>query len=229
MSAEKIESYIDFQVDHIAIGFLPNKKGNEVPVDTTPSKSWCCCCGSIFQSLLESIVDAYASTLSYKHCEIAILLNDAAKKKFGSDKVAALGIVNDENTGVFFKLRNFHREYEWQYVSVTREELQAIVAFGRSQIGKPFSLYKTTMVAIWPGRETREAYYCAHFTMACLELIGKADFQLNSPNKMTIDDIYTLITEDANRASVRKMVPVHEKTTFANTNLTIREKQQIKI
>lgn len=224
-----IEQYIDFNIGHIAVGFLANKQGTEVLADATRAPSTSCCCLSPFQYLVESITDAYTSTLSYSHCELALILTDAAKKEVGADKVAALGIANDDNTGVFFKLRKFHSAYEWQYVAATPAELRAIVAFGASQIGRPFSLYKATLVAIWPGRETREAYYCAHFTMACLELIGKADFHLNPPNKMTIDDIYTLITEDANRASVRKMVPVHERSTFANPNLYIREKQPIKI
>lgn len=218
MSDTPIEKLVDYEAKQIIVAFLPRTDKEAAPEES------CGPCG-----LLSWIVGAYFSTLQFSHCEIALSLKPGLK--VAERSAAAIGINDTERSSeVYFKLRTFHAGYQWRYVRCTADELRAIVRFGRLQVGRPFCKSKMASVAFCPGSDVRDAYYCAHLTMACLELIANPVFHLNSPNKMTVDDIATILGQLAKEdTNPTRLVPVQEKTAYKAVESFLRKPNEIKI
>lgn len=134
------------------------------------------------------------STYAYSHCEMAFLIRRTSPLFNAEVNVLAVGINSD--CGVFIAPRRFHEEYEWHHVRCEPARMIAMLYFAYTQQGKPFSAELMTKSVVMPGPDDRSVYFCSHFTMACLEFLPHAQFQLNRANAQSVDSIYAMVTGD---------------------------------
>lgn len=160
-------------------------------------------------------IQGYTATLKYRHCELVLYLSPTGKARWGEDKILGVGLNSVQ--GVFILPRRYNTEYEWQHVTCNRASMLAMLHFAWTQRHKKFSLAGMTQLTIWPGPDDRTGYYCAHFTMACLEFLPFYDFHINPCNKMTIDDVYDLvIRKEHTPATIDEVTRVQFKRQFGD-------------
>jgi len=188
--------------------------------------------GWLPRELLLAAIQEYTASLKYRHCEVAMYLNESGKQTFGESKVLGIGLTSNE--GVFIMARRYNEEYQWQHVPCDAATMYAIAHFAWTERRKPFCATKMTNLTLYPGPDHRDQYYCAQFIMACLEFLPIADFHLNPCNKLTIDDVYDLVTRKRNSASRVDEVPATEMHRILGDRLSVgpplrvdKDKQQM--
>jgi hypothetical protein len=165
--------------------------------------------------LRKAAVGGYMSTLRYEHSEVAFFLNATGAKQFGSEKMLAVGC--DIPNGVYVRERAYHAGYSWVYVFCDAAASLAILQFAVQQRGKPFASGAMARIAISPGRDDRQSYYCSKLTLACLEHLPLPDFHLNPSNKLNNDDIYAIVARSTNSTtSPQRDVPAQLRKVFPN-------------
>jgi len=180
--------------------------------DTPAGPLWSRFLALLPSNLLQAVVCEYWATLSYAHCEVAFFLNEYGKQRYGDQMVIGAGMNNE---GVFLSWRRYNSKYSWQHVRCDRLSMLAMLHYAWTQRGKPFSARHMTQMAIYPGPDQRERYFCAHFVMSLLEFLPLPAFHLNPCNKLTNDDVYHLVTRPENRPErVSEVSQVHYDSIF---------------
>lgn len=158
--------------------------------------------GWMSRRFMADIVVEYTRTLRFLHCEIALPLSSHGIAKYGSEYTMAIGVNSPD--GVFIRERKFNEEYTWVAITCKPDSMRAIIHFAYRERGKIACVNRTTNIVLYPGPENRDKYTCPQLVMACLEFVPLPAFHFNPGNKLTVDELYDIVSNRENSPS--KMV-----------------------
>lgn len=170
-----------------------------------------CLFGWLSRRFMSDIVVEYTRTLRYLHCEIALPLSRHGIGLYGSEYTMAIGV--NSHDGVFIRERKFNDEYTWVAITCKPDSMRAMIHFAYKERGKIACISRTTNIVLYPGPENRDKYTCPQLIMACLEFTPLPAFHFNPGNKLTVDELYDIVSNREN--SPEKMVRL--TPTLANS------------
>lgn len=175
-----------------------------------------CLFGALGRRFLVDVVTVYTHTLSYLHCEIALPLSTHGTALYGSNHVMAIGV--NAREGVFVRPRKFHDEYTWSAVKCGEESMRSMLHFVYGERGK--LARATTNVVLYPGPEKRDKYTCAQLVMACLEFLPLPVFHFNPGNKLTVDELFDLVSRRENAPTqMAKLTETQAKRVYGEASM----------
>lgn len=171
---------------------------------------------------LLNIVAAAAQRSTFTHVELAIGEDSGSK----GEMVNVLRIFND-NTGVELTQRTGKNpNYQYVQLGCSKAAERAMLAWSRSQVGKPFSSVGMIRSIVWPRNTDTASFYCAELVAACLKVGGLMSRDSN-PGNATPASLHALYKTrgavQANPYTLRRELPTGSAHGCQKTNNTNRQ------